>query len=97
MTRKEYLLLVLSEECNEVGQRVSKALRFGLDEKQQGQDLSNQDRLIQEFNDLITVMEMLNDEYFFDRIYNDEQQIAKRKKIEKYFDYSVELGIVEQK
>lgn len=97
MTRKEYLLQVLSEECNEVGQRVSKALRFGLDEKQSGQDLSNQDRLIQEFNDLIAVMEMLNGEVFLDEIYNDEQQKAKRKKIEKYFDYSVELGIVEQK
>lgn len=30
MTKTEYLLVVLSEECSEIQQAVTKALRFGL-------------------------------------------------------------------
>jgi hypothetical protein len=30
MTRKEHLLVIAMEECNEVAQRLSKALRFSL-------------------------------------------------------------------
>lgn len=47
MKRHEHLLSILAEECCEVGQRVSKALRFGLDEVQPGQDLSNAERIKQ--------------------------------------------------
>ena len=38
MTESENLLIILMEECDELSQRVSKALRFTLDEKQIGQD-----------------------------------------------------------
>ena len=45
LTRQEYLLICLGEECDEVGQRVTKALRFGLSEVQHGQPLNNGDRI----------------------------------------------------
>jgi hypothetical protein len=37
MTREQHLLTILAEECGEVVQRASKAIRFGLDESQPGQ------------------------------------------------------------
>lgn len=64
MNRKEYLLECLSEECNEVGQRVSKALRFGLTEVQDGQELTNAERIIEEMRDLICVYQILFNEGF---------------------------------
>lgn len=92
MNRKEHLFTIISEECNEVGQRASKALRFGVNEVQPGQELTNAQRLIYEFSDLMAVMEMLVDEghlpYVFDRIMIEK----KKKKIEEYIQYSKIMG-----
>jgi len=59
MTKEEHLLTCLAEECAEVAQRVSKALRFGTTEIQQGQPLDNAARIMSEINDLIAVIEIL--------------------------------------
>lgn len=61
MTENEHLLLCLAEECDEVGQRVMKALRFGLDEVQPGQSFTNAERITLELHDLISVASILND------------------------------------
>jgi len=53
------LLTVLSEECCEVGQRVCKALRFGVAEVQPGQPMSNAQRIADELGDLLGVMDAL--------------------------------------
>lgn len=55
------LLTVLNEECHEVGQRICKAQRFGLREIQKGQPLTNEQRIIQEYADLVAVVEVLQD------------------------------------
>lgn len=55
MNRTEYLLCCLAEECTEVGQRVSKALRFGLREVQPMQPLNNAERIREEMRDLLAV------------------------------------------
>ena len=55
MNRGEHLLTCLGEECNEVGQRVSKALRFGLNEVQPGQEATNAQRITAELKDLWAV------------------------------------------
>ena len=62
MNKNEYLLTCLAEECAEVAQRVSKALRFGVTEVQQGQPLNNAERIMGEINDLIAVVEILQTE-----------------------------------
>lgn len=59
MTKREYLLVCLMEECAEVAQRASKALRFGLDEVQQGKDLSNEQLIVEELRDLEVTRLML--------------------------------------
>lgn len=93
MTRKEHLLTILQEECNEVGQRASKMLRFGVTEIQPGQTLSNSERLIFEFNDLIAVMQLLRREGVLpSKLVRDEYVEAKKKKIEHFLQYSKEQG-----
>jgi hypothetical protein len=94
MTRHEQLLTILSEECIETAQRVSKAIRFGLTEVQEGQPLSNAQRIVYEFNDIVAMMDMLHDEGLVEDII-DQVAIAKKKaKVEKYMEYSLKLGTV---
>ncbi len=90
------LLLKLAEECNEIGQRVSKAIRFGLDEIQPGQSLTNRDRLVDELTDFIAATEYLIDEGIIPKDVPNLDDILdqRRKRIDKYLDYSRSLGIL---
>ncbi len=56
--REREILALLIEECAEVQQRATKALRFGLDETQPGQPHSNSTRLAHEVGDLEEVIAM---------------------------------------
>lgn len=103
MTRTEHLLCILAEECSEVAQRVSKALRFGLGEIQPGQDKTNARRIMDEVNDFVAVYQMIagsalhpampefncNPSECLDAI------LAKQGKVEKFLKYSVECGTVD--
>lgn len=55
-TSQAELLVILAEECGEVAVRVSKALRFGLDEVQPGQDATNAERIGQELQDVAALV-----------------------------------------
>lgn len=94
MTRKEHLLTILSEECAEVSQRASKALRFGVSEVQPEQPLNNAQRIVEEFNDLFAVVEMLKNE----GVLNEKELItresidAKQQKVEKFLKLSLRQG-----
>lgn len=71
--KRNFLLSLLSEECHEVGEaaaqtgiRASKALRFGMNEVQEGQGLTNAQRVLRgyfkmldEFTDVVAMMEMV--------------------------------------
>lgn len=86
MTRDEHLLVIVMEECAELAQRASKALRFGLSEVQPEQALTNVERIVGEYSDLAGVMEMLN-------IASDPAlAAAKRAKVEKFLAYSEACG-----
>lgn len=95
MTTKEHLLSCLAEECAEVAQRVSKALRFGLDDVEPGQDKNNQERLQHELVDLMAVIGivasagMINDD-----LSHMEQIDRKVAKVEKFLAYAREKGTV---
>lgn len=98
MNRSEYLLECLSEECNEVGQRVSKALRFSLQEVQSGQPLNNAERIVEELRDLFAVTLLLIEENIlqnFDFV-EDVGFEAKRAKIEKFMAISRDTGALSQ-
>ena len=94
MTRQQLLLTQLAEECMEVAQRASKAIRFGIDEIQPGQELTNVERLRLEFSDLMAICDML----FYEGInLSVEQSLidAKQAKVEKFLEYSRSLGVLE--
>jgi NTP pyrophosphatase (non-canonical NTP hydrolase) len=97
MTREEHLLVILAEECNEVAQRASKALRFGLkdpDGSEPGQPYTNKDRLILEINDLLAVIEMVfGEQDIVSQMLKDD----KKKKVEKYLELSRKLGTLNAK
>lgn len=99
MNRLQFLLNLVAEECTEVGQRASKAIRFGLDEVQKGQELNNKERLHLELTDLIAVVLLLNQEYDFDfdLIHFDWSAIkAKHEKIEEFYEYSKQCGMIHE-
>lgn len=90
MNRQEHLLVILMEECGEVIQDAAKSLRFGLDE---GRDIdcTNGQRLRKEFNQLLAVADMLEEEGV-DLSYDYNIQEQKRDKVEEYLEYSRDCG-----
>jgi hypothetical protein len=99
MTENEHLLSCLAEECAEVAQRVSKVLRFGLDEVQTGQALDNSQRLAGELVDLQAVLIMLQDRGIIPNplVSNMDHAIAQKvAKVNKYMDLARELGTLEK-
>lgn len=95
MTKIEMLLTILGEECNETAQRVSKALRFTPGEVQPGQELTNAQRIVYEFNDILAVMEILREHGVFDKVVDPVALLLKKNKIEKYLNYSAKVGTLE--
>ncbi len=94
MTEQEHLLVILAEECAEVSQRATKALRFGLTDPkgtEPEQPFDNRTRLLIEINDLLAVIGML----FEELNYNSEYlQKVKKAKIKKYLKLSEKLGLL---
>lgn len=95
MDKLTYLLTCLSEECNEVGQRASKAIRFGINEIQPDHNKTNKERLVEEYNDLVAVMEILKEEGYINGMDDIGLKYDKKNKIKKYMEYSKELGILD--
>jgi len=94
MTKAEHLLTILAEECAEVAQRVSKALRFGIDEVQEGQPLTNAERIMVEFDDLRAAVCMLQNRGLLPG--SDPQRVHdKMEKVERLLAYSREMGCLE--
>lgn len=89
---EKYLLTCLAEEASEVAVRASKAIRFGLHEIQPGQEKTNTQRLIDELTDLIAVIQMLGLERHIDLDARDAAIRAKWEKIDKFYQYSRQLG-----
>lgn len=107
MTRTEHLLVILMEECAEVAQRASKAVRFGLAEIQPGQEKTNAQRLMDEVNDFIATYQMLagpivspTTPLFAFPGGADAFKAAfaaKQEKIERFLVYSAECGTLENR
>lgn len=93
MNTTEYLLSCLIEECAEVIQRATKAQRFGLNEIQPEQSLTNEARLRIEVADVFATVLLLADEGVnLEPL--DEMIRAKKIKVEKFMSYSRELGVL---
>lgn len=96
MDRQEHLLVCLAEECVEVAHRASKALRFGLQEVEINQNKTNAQRISQEFNDLLAIIEMLEDEGMLDRPTDTHAIERKKAKVLAYMQYAKNCGTLTQ-
>lgn len=92
---KQLLLIKLMEECGEVIPEISKALHFGAEEIQDGQKLTNAQRVERELADLLGVVRMLCDAGLlkWNAIFNGDAHAAKREKVLKWLEFSAERGI----
>ena len=110
MNRLEHILTIASEECNEVAQRITKSLRFGLLNIEEGQENTNLDRIMEEYTDLVATLELLEkeiknseDEKFKDKslelkeIHNKRyiKKQGKKDRIEKYLKISKKEGTLD--
>lgn len=95
MTRTEHLLTILAEECAEVAQRATKAMRFGLSKVQPEQDHTNAQRISMEIDDVYAVIGMLREEGLLP-LPSFIHQEGKRAKVEQYLRYSAECGTLQE-
>ena len=99
MTRKQLLLIQLSEELSEVQVEISKAQRFGLDGINPTTKETNLNAIIREFTDILAVLDEI---LFSEQIMllpiskKGEHYRNKRDKIVKYLEYSKAIGILNE-
>jgi NTP pyrophosphatase (non-canonical NTP hydrolase) len=99
MNHEEHLLTCLSEECGEVSKEVSKALRFGLDDRHHDGDPTNKEKIVEEMFDIIGSYQRLVEdgllpslEFEFLPEYVWVKINAKMDKINRNLIYSKEAG-----
>jgi hypothetical protein len=80
MSRADYLLSHLAQECAEVVIRATKAQHFGLDEIQPDQPYTNAERVMHEWCDLVATMETLQEYGILPELNRDEYIKRKRDK-----------------
>ena len=97
MNAHENLLLQLAEEADEVGQQVSKYLRFGGTHTWEGQKGTPAERVMHEVLDLLTIVHMAQDRGLLP-IYTHEHMTmmmeAKEARVNHYMRISIQEGRV---
>lgn len=91
------ILLLLMEECNELSQIVSKALRFGMDEKHPEMKGTNVERIQEEFIDVVAIYNLCVKEGFIPRIgpaEMEDRELNKQIKVQRYLGYSSQCGTI---
>lgn len=97
LTERQHLLTILGEECNEVAQRVCKALRFGLHEVQPGQIQNNEQRIAYELYDLLGTVQRLQSLGVLSNFPDDMEAVAeKADKIEYFIQYARDIGMIRE-
>lgn len=95
MNIEQYILICMAEECSEVSHRISKALRFTLDEIEPGHTLTNGTRIVNEIIDLLSVIDLaVRYGIIVDPFNSLPLKILKQEKIAKFMNYSLELGVL---
>lgn len=93
MNREQYLLTKLSEECMEIGKEALKIQQFGFNSyNPEEPNVSNKQRLINELNDLMAIIELLNEDTTLNYSPHDVDIAIKKDKVDKFYNLSSELG-----
>lgn len=95
MTHEQWLLNKLAEEASEVAQIALKTAQFGMTERHPNMVRNNKERVHQELNDLLAVVDELNSWYGFEFSPDHKAKIAKIQKMNEFLGYSIQLGKVE--
>lgn len=82
--REREIITILVEECAEVQQRATKALRFGIEEIQPGQMMTNAQRLAAEVGDMLEMVEILVAMGVLDRAEIDFGRGAKKRQLARF-------------
>jgi hypothetical protein len=94
MTYQEHLLTCLGEECSELHKGATKSLRFGLFHQWPERDKVNAHVIVEEFCDLVAVMELLQPLTHLD--FNNRALVEDKKiRLKKFMKLSVELGALQ--
>lgn len=98
MTINENLLVVASEECSEISQAISKAIRFGMqNHNPYNNGTNNEYEILVEYYQLQAVFEMLVERGIVRKLTDDEIDTIvadKKAKVKHYEELSSSLGIV---
>ena len=84
-SQEREVMNILSEECAEVIQAISKCHRFGIDNFKPGKPKTNREHLEEELGDLLAMVDILESIGVID--FNN-LEVAKRAKIEKLKKWS---------
>ncbi|MBM7688840.1 hypothetical protein BCR24_04730 [Enterococcus ureilyticus] len=99
MRKNEYLTLVAMEECAEIQQALSKAIRFGFDDHHPSRaDETNEEQLLTEFYQLTAMIEELQNQGIIESFIREKIAEVKQNKIKKvyqYMDYSKKQGLLD--
>jgi hypothetical protein len=100
MTETEHLLSCLAEECAEIAQEVSKALRFGIDNvfADARGDRTVRAKIVSEYYDLLGVVDLLKERKILelDAVEELTARDAKREKLLRMLDYAREVGALRE-
>lgn len=98
MNTTEHLIACLAEEGSEIAQDAMKSLRFGLQDRNvlNPTGPTNQERLVNELNDLLGVAEMLVTVGALPPDWQSAaKQQAKREKVARFMAYAIEVGALQ--
>ena len=90
MNLHQHFLLKLIEECNEVSIEVSKIILFRADNVKPGEELTNLERCHKELDDLNAVIEVLNENHYFNYVPNMDNINSKKEKLREFLNKSIE-------
>ena len=100
MKKAEHLLICLTEECAELQQAISKALRFGLDDGNPNGTTTNAQDIIRECLDVTALIELITDDEAIVESPSTEEAFKaikeKKEKVKKYMDYAIKRGTLER-
>jgi NTP pyrophosphatase (non-canonical NTP hydrolase) len=83
--KEREVMNILSEECAEVIQAISKCHRFGMDNVKPGKPKTNREHLEEELGDLLAMVDIMLDHGV---ITHDSLEVAKKAKVEKLKKWS---------
>lgn len=99
MTKLNYLLECLAEECAEVQHIKSKIIRFGIDDIHPETKIENRSQIVSELIDLVAVMNLFLDEDQESRELYEKTVVQgiqnKEKKLRMFMAYSISKGILD--